>query len=357
MIAERKLPYDCRDFARAVIMREGLQAKAIAGRGNGLVATRCFAVGERVCEAAAFGFAQYLRERECCAHCLRFGGNDLLRCAGGCPTRYCSEECQRADALSGHGFACGALKRIEMLRSGKNGATIYVRSSAEFLLRAFAARRAAAGAASCSNPADALPEDPSAATFEQSLAQCRDDPRCMAGYEAREAEREAAIQLASLHGGELIPRKRHGDAMQLLRSEHCNSYCWRDDLGHVQGWAMYPKASLFNHSCLPNTAYVADGRRLIFEAIRPIAIGEELSHCYVRLPVNDGTAEWGFTCVCERCSGSASVEALAAFDQAHLCVCGAVVTAAMKAATQAVAGGPACRCETHNRVGRTTQVQ
>ena len=70
----------------------------------------------------------------------------------------------------------------------------------------------------------------------------------------------------------------------------------------------------------------------------------------VRLPENDGTSEWGFTCTCERCSGSASVEVLAAFDQAHLCVCGSVVTAAMKAAAEAVVGGPACRCETHNRI-------
>lgn len=330
-------------------MRDGVHAKAIPGRGNGLVATRCFTVGERVCEATAFGYAQYRRERECCARCLCFGEN-LIHCAGGCPTAYCSVACQQADILAGHEFACGALKRIGQLRSDVDGITCSIRSTAEFLLRAFAARRAAAATAASPMRDDVLDDDLSAATFEGALAQCRDDPRSMPGYEAREAQREAAVQLASLHGGKLMPRKRHGDAMQLLRSEYCNSFCWRDDLGQVQGWAIYPHASIINHSCLPNIAYIAVGRRLIFEAIRPIAVGEELSQCYVRLPENDGFDEWGFECTCERCDGSASAEVLAAFDRAHLCLCGSVVTAAMKAATEAAVGGPACRCETHNRV-------
>ena len=160
---------------------------------------------------------------------------------------------------------------------------------------------------------------------------------------------------------------------------------------------MYPMASIVNHSCFPNTACVADGHRLVFEALRPILIGQELLQCYVRLgeaerdamrgtdlleasseaagdddgvrgvPSGSGlqqsrappsallvkpepTAEWGFSCTCERCDGTASAEVLKRFDLLHLCPCGSITTRAMKAAAQAVVGGPACRCHTHNHV-------
>ena len=325
-------------------MRDGLKIVSIAGRGDGLVATRTFAVGERIFIASAFGYAQYRREaRQCCAQCMCFGEDErlLIHCPGGCGACYCSAECQRADELSGHKFCCGALKRIQMLPVGTARDAFVVRSAAEFLLRAFAARRAAAGAAH---------DTTSAATFEAALAQHRDNPRCTPGYAERESQREQAVELAMKHGGALLPLKRRADAMGLLRGEHCNSFCWRDDLGQPQGWAIYPEASILNHSCWPNTAYIVDGRRLIFEAIRPIAVGDDLSICYVRLPENDGTAEWGFCCECERCDGRVGVEAIAAFDAVHLCPCGSLTTAAMKAAAMAAKGGPACQCETRSRL-------
>jgi hypothetical protein len=133
---------------------------------------------------------------------------------------------------------------------------------------------------------------------------------------------------------------------------------------------MYPAASIINHSCMPNTACVAEGHRLVFETLRPISVGEELVQCYVLLddasasgdaePEGaaclsaygrpDPTAPWGFACACERCDGSATTASLERFDAAHKCACGGIVLPKMKAAADAAAGGAACRCHTHNFV-------
>jgi hypothetical protein len=202
-------------------MRDGLRVLAIPGRGNGLVATRDFAAGERLIVATAFGFAKYEPQgRQCCAHCLRFG-EGLLRCA--CGTCYCSAACQHEDASLGHGFCCAALKSIAAIPRVKNSeAADHVRSSAEFLLRAFAARRAAAAAAAAAAPGAISPTRDFG--FDSAMGQCRDEPHTMLGYAKREETREQAVALASLHAGQLM-RKRHGDAMSLLRSEPCNSVC------------------------------------------------------------------------------------------------------------------------------------
>ena len=82
--------------------------------------------------------------------------------------------------------------------------------------------------------------------------------RAMEGFAQREEVRELAVTLATLHSSHLM-RRRGAEAMSLLRAEPCNSYNLRDDRGALRGWVMYPMASIVNHSCLPNTACVADG--------------------------------------------------------------------------------------------------
>ena len=215
---------------------DGLTPAAIAGRGNGLIATRDFEVGERLFVATAFGFAKDEQQdsRECCAHCLCFGEHLPVRCP--CSTLYCSVACQNEDALLGHAFCCKALESIAAILPKDVDFSCQVRSSAEFLLRAFAARRAAAATAAAAPGAISPTQDFS---FESALSQCRDDPRTTKGYERREEARERAVSLASLHAGGLM-RRRHGEAMSLLRSEPCNSYNLRDDFGKSHGWVRIP---------------------------------------------------------------------------------------------------------------------
>ncbi|XP_072021683.1 SET and MYND domain-containing protein 4-like [Amphiura filiformis] len=76
--------------------------------------------------------------------------------------------------------------------------------------------------------------------------------------------------------------------------------------------AVYPTASLMNHSCVPNVIASFHGRQLVVRAIRTIKAGEEILHCYGPYAKHmDTTArrqalqeQYFFTCNCTACESN-----------------------------------------------------
>ncbi|XP_072014790.1 SET and MYND domain-containing protein 4-like [Amphiura filiformis] len=76
--------------------------------------------------------------------------------------------------------------------------------------------------------------------------------------------------------------------------------------------AVYPTASLMNHSCVPNVIASFHGRQLVVRAVRPIKAGEEILHCYgPHAKHMDTTArrqalkeQYFFTCNCTACESN-----------------------------------------------------
>ncbi|XP_051891760.1 SET and MYND domain-containing protein 4 [Pristis pectinata] len=74
--------------------------------------------------------------------------------------------------------------------------------------------------------------------------------------------------------------------------------------------ALYSSASLFNHSCQPNTTVSFHGTRLTVRASQLIPAGQEVLHCYgphcSRLPVQDRQralmTQYHFRCGCRACA-------------------------------------------------------
>lgn len=74
------------------------------------------------------------------------------------------------------------------------------------------------------------------------------------------------------------------------------------------GFAVYPSASYFNHSCGPNLKKSREENRIIFKTLNEINVGEEL--CidygnYLHEPVEkrrEELQEWFFECGCVRCA-------------------------------------------------------
>lgn len=75
------------------------------------------------------------------------------------------------------------------------------------------------------------------------------------------------------------------------RGENCFRYDadhYLDPEGEIGAYA--------NHSCNPNTGIVKTGRRLLLQAIRPIAAGDEITHDYSTLLGADDV--WTMKCNC-----------------------------------------------------------
>ncbi|CAJ1988971.1 SET22 [Leishmania donovani] len=116
--------------------------------------------------------------------------------------------------------------------------------------------------------------------------------------------------------------KGTGDVLQvsevyfqrLCAAAQCNSFGVYDTQDHCIGFGMYPEASYFNHSCVPNLCRVMHhgGRIAAFYALRAIAPQEPLTICYTDVEQLNSAERrrnllgtYRFFCMCERCSGKA----------------------------------------------------
>lgn len=101
---------------------------------------------------------------------------------------------------------------------------------------------------------------------------------------------------------------------RLCAATQCNSFGVYDLEDHCVGFGMYPAASYFNHSCVPNLCRVMHhGTRLAaFYALRPITALEPLTICYTDVEQLNSAERrrnlletYRFFCQCERCAGTA----------------------------------------------------
>ena len=95
------------------------------------------------------------------------------------------------------------------------------------------------------------------------------------------------------------------------RGENCFRYDadhYLDPEGEIGAYA--------NHSCNPNTGIVKTGRRLLLQAIRGIAAGEEVTHDYSTLLGTDDV--WKMECNCGETGCRSAVKSYKALPAATL---------------------------------------
>ena len=120
--------------------------------------------------------------------------------------------------------------------------------------------------------------------------------------------------------------------------------------GGGEGFALYPVASLLNHSCAPNLARARVGpglRSAAFVALRDVEAGEELQISYVCVSRPGARrraalrAAYGFDCCCERCGVGGDEDPAPALP-----VCARCGTSVVPAAAVAETMQPLCpRCD------------
>lgn len=340
--------------------------------GRHLVAARPILPGEVVLRALPYatilmagapeGGAPAPRARWCVG-CLRFRRKRELplRC-GSCGASYCSERCQDRAARMGlrTPAACRAQSMLATLDCGLSSEG---RASAGLLV-SIAARAAAQPHRDGLEP-DAshvlslatLPERlaPQALEEEGRVAReaalldaaSREDAESLGVAAAAAAVLRASgwaspSGIAPSGGAAPLTLDAPGELERRLLELHaricCNSFglsVGAEDGGGeptLEGWGLWPAASLFNHDCMP-TLYIEHGRKagdcgqLVFRALRAVAAGSHLTISYGRAGGRQtGQARatimrevWRFECSCEYCRGVAAPEDSAAFFERFRC--------------------------------------
>ena len=111
--------------------------------------------------------------------------------------------------------------------------------------------------------------------------------------------------------GKAVP---DNDTLYLLaESINNNAFSIEDEETEAAGTGVYLEASLFSHSCVPNTARAFRNKRLFVIASEDIEPGEEITITYSNNLIADLEerrkelySSYGFTCACPRCLGEAS---------------------------------------------------
>jgi len=123
----------------------------------------------------------------------------------------------------------------------------------------------------------------------------------------------AYLQLLALLPVDLLPHVQPKTCRTLVERDSHNSFGIRslDDGGDEYfGYALWPEASFFNHSCKPNVAKKRNGRTWEFWLLRDVEPWQELAISYIGGEEEElGLTErrrrlrstWGFECQCERC--------------------------------------------------------
>ena len=141
------------------------------------------------------------------------------------------------------------------------------------------------------------------------------------------AQAEKTLRSLNHGGGAASPLLPQGVYAEALLSAKYNAIGMYDECGTEVGFCLSPALAMVNHSCLPNCCQTTTGGRARLVALRDIEAGEELSYSYASIEGTTATrrasieSTWGFRCLCARCEGTADC---GAFDEEHVCYCGAV---------------------------------
>lgn len=87
----------------------------------------------------------------------------------------------------------------------------------------------------------------------------------------------------------------------------CNAHTICDSELRPLGTGLYPVLSIINHSCLPNSVLVFDGKTAVVRAVQPLPKGTEVLISYIEIAGSTMTRQkalkeqYYFTCTCPRC--------------------------------------------------------
>lgn len=301
----------------------------VEGKGRALVASGPLKAGQIVLRdspillysalplLAALQSAQRNPEFENCSHCFRLVSKAQVSCSY-CPTCslsiFCSPFCQSVAVSTSHTpWVCQALKQLQDASSPLLQCPIDLQVQARFLVAAY-------------NLALVSPTN-----FRTLLSLQGDPPAFLNSTEAK----NSTSFLHSLVSSLLLPSVNETTVgfsfsleltAALLAKDKLNAFGLMEPFApdkerSVRAYGIYPRASFFNHDCLPNacrfdyvdgTATDAKNTDIIIRVIHDVPSGREICVSYFPVNLKYSERQWrlkedyGFTCDCDRCKVEAN---------------------------------------------------
>ncbi|XP_011670741.1 histone-lysine N-methyltransferase SMYD3-like [Strongylocentrotus purpuratus] len=267
----------------AVSAMESVRVVKSATCGRSLVFTSKFARGQCILEELPYAYTLHDDKRGLyCDFCLT-KCSTLKKCTRCNDVSYCNKSCQRGDWARCHKQDCKTLKRIHPLPY----------SHVVQLLSHIIHKQKR------SPPCTQDDED----CFPTTVDQLESHHEKLS--DTRRKDFETLLFSLKYYEDDVLPEP--STLLKMFGATICNYFSIMDNdlIGIAVG--IYLRASMLNHSCDPNCAWVSDGRKLRIRTIKDVKEGEECTITYVDImdPTKKRQADlkerYQFTCKCVKC--------------------------------------------------------
>ncbi|XP_042041043.1 histone-lysine N-methyltransferase ASHR1-like [Salvia splendens] len=268
---------------KKALNEKGLKFSTLPEKGRCLFAARDFSPGEVILSENPYVCVPNKNKCEWC-----FSSTNLKKCSGCRVIWYCSSECQRSDWKL-HSAECRVLSKVDKQRV--NSLTPSLRLMSKLCVK---------------RKLEIEKVIPTSATESYKYVEA------LVSHMSDINEKQLLLyaQMANLVNLILpcpdfeINVKEIAENFSKLA---CNAHTISDSELRPHGTGLYPFISIINHSCLPNSVLVFEGRLAVVRAMQHIPKGTEVLISYVDIAGSTLTRQkalkeqYYFTCACSRC--------------------------------------------------------
>ncbi|XP_028757586.1 histone-lysine N-methyltransferase ASHR1 isoform X2 [Neltuma alba] len=271
---------------QSALKDRNLTVSTVADKGRCLLATRDFYPGDVIISQEPYVCAPNNSSAETrCDGC--FATSKLKKCSGCQVVWYCGSTCQRAEWKL-HRLECEVLSRLEKDKRK------FVTPSIRLMVKLYLRRKL-----------QSEKVIPSTATDNYSLVEA------LVAHmsDINEGQLVLYAQMANLVNLILQwPEINIKEIAENFSRFACNAHTICDSELRPLGTGLYPVISIINHSCLPNSVLVFEGRSAVVRAVQHIPKGSEVLISYIETAGSTMTRQkalkeqYLFTCTCPRCA-------------------------------------------------------
>lgn len=273
---------------QTALYSSGLKISSVEGKGRALVTTKRFSPGDLIIYQEPYASCpNRASSTSVCDGC--FSLNNLRKCSACKVAWYCGNKCQKSEWKL-HQEECKALSALPVDRKKKLTPTI------RLMMRLLLKKK--------------LQDENVIPTTMMDNSSLVDD---LVSHMSELSEEQLVLYAQMANLVKLVLPSLDVNIKEITENFSklaCNAHTICDSELQSLGTGLYPAISMINHSCIPNSVLVFEGRVAFVRAVQPIEKDTEVSISYIETAAsteirqNDLKKQYFFTCICPCCNKS-----------------------------------------------------